>query len=190
MLLTLITTVSSLIFALYSCSKDELSTNDENNVENPIKTNESKNDNDDATSHLLFCNDQNVLGKGSIKIIEIKLWRKKNDCLSGLGICSVSILGYQVWKSTNDYDLSYASRTILCSVEDKTVCNKTMNLVLATPTNGLSNSDLQFYVDEDIYGYDEESNDYIMIKKGVYQYNPNIGQFGGYVVNFDFHKIQ
>jgi hypothetical protein len=29
-----------------------------------------------------------------------------------------------------------------------------------------------------------------MIKKGVYQYNPNIGQFGGYVVNFDFHKIQ
>lgn len=155
--------VSGLIFVQYSCSKDELSTNDENNVENPVKTNENKNDNDDATSHLLFCNDQNVLGKGSIKIIEIKLWRKKNDCLSGLGICSVSILGYQVWKSTSDYDLSYASQTILFSVEDKTVYNKTMNLVLATPTNGLSNSDLQFYVDEDIYGYDEKSNDYIMI---------------------------
>ncbi len=189
MLLSFFAIVSGLIFALYSCSKDELSNNDENNVENPVKTNNGK-INDDATSHLLFYNDQNVLGKGSVKIIEIDLWRRKYDCLHGLGICSVSILGHQVWKSTSDYDLSFASRTILCSVEDKTVFNKTMNLVLATPTNGLSTIDLQFYVDEDIYGYDEETNDYIIIKKGVYQYNPNIGLFGGYVVDFDFHKVQ
>ena len=173
-----------------SCKKEkEQSTiSSENQPQNEIINN------DDITADLLFFQNLDICkepvpGGFLAKIIHIDLRRKSTHCQEGLGICNVYIFGQQIYKSDSDFGSLEPSREIDYAILIDTTAKSVdrhmeLTLLLSSDVSGYKTEELQLYVDEDIYGYDNDSDDMIVVPEGVYQYDSSLGKFGGYTVNY------
>lgn len=157
--------IFSLLIILSSCSKNEENSNNEISFKQP-KLNEIKfikiNDNSSF-------NQKNSTGK----IIIIDIARKKHsddpnicgDCKCGLGVCRVCLF---CDKNSNSQEVEIYEEN----------GNTFFELKLAEPKK--QDIDYTFYVDENVYA-DDIQNLYVV--KGIYNFNPNIGLYGGYKID-------
>lgn len=167
--LTLILTLFSIIF--FSCNKSK---------DDAI----NKNGNPDAvtTDNLAFYDSnykgyQAVNSEKGIVIIRVKLWRKSQDCLHGVGICSVEILP-DLFDGTNGLDRD-AQIPIISTFDGGIV-----NLYFAEDVSAYTESQLMLYVDEDIYVVDDNElfESAFKFPTGAYYFNLDLGDFGGYEI--------
>lgn len=145
---------------------------------------------DDVTENLVFFNQINGNLKeqnSGVDILVIKLHRKSMGCDKKLGICEIWFLGTQLYKSTIDTLLP--SREIYYTLEHDEKSDKLL-LLLATDVSGIDSSELKLFVDEDICCYDETMTKSVTVPQGIYHYDQNLGEFGGYSVNYSFCKAQ
>jgi hypothetical protein len=120
---------------------------------------------------------QSVNSNKGIVIIRVKLWRKSQDCLHGVGICSVEILP-DLFDGTNGLDRE-AQIPIINTFDGGNVV-----LYFAEDVSAYTTAQLLLYVDEDIFTVDDnvifESS--FKIPAGTYSFNPMLGDFGGYEI--------
>lgn len=178
----LIIMLSTIAIAFSSCNEDE---------NGPVSLNSDYPNGNvgeiDPTDVLLFTNNKPEYkdSKAPITLIQIDLWRRHHDC-ERLGICEIMIFGDTVYQSKN-FDIP--SRQIVVAIE-KQQTNSILNLLLAEPIpEGIASEEMRFYVDEDIFGYDDSSDDYVVFKEGVYDFDPNLGKYGGYSVFYSTGKL-
>ncbi len=127
------------------------------------------------TDYLLFKSDVSKVGIA----INLRLWRKSTNCFSRLGICFIE--RKVIEPGTKLTNINSRDNVIITVNETDT----NITLLLSTEVSGLSNEDLLFDVEEElILELDDKS---FKIPKGIYQYNENLGEFGGYniAVSFD-----
>lgn len=180
---TIIGVLAIAVVVMVGCKNDEkeFAIQDEYSIESI--------DEFDPTDGLLFLNDISRYKSSNslIKLIQIDLWRRSKNC-DKLGICEVIILGDTVYQSKY---YEGPSRQILVALEcQNQKTNAILNILLSGPIpEGITSDDLRFYVDEDIYGYDEESGDYVVFPQGIYEFNPNLGEYGGYSVLYSTGRV-
>ncbi len=181
----LIVMVTAIAIAFAGCNEDE---------NNPVSVSQNNYpienvDEIDPTDVLLFTNNKPEYknSKAPIKLIQIDLWRRHHDC-ERLGICEIMILGDTIYQSKY---FDNPLRQIVMAIDGQNQeTSSILNLLLAEPIpEGITSDELRFYVDEDIYGYEENSDDYVVFPQGIYDFNPNLGEYGGYSVFYSTGKI-
>lgn len=169
---------------LVGCKKEKSTDNGQNLNEN----NQIGNSIGDTDDILFFNHLENVnkYNPGGIDIIRIDLRRKSTNCQEGIGICNIYIFGEQIYKS--EQDSLMPSREILYEINTN---QKSDNLVLliANDVSSFNPEELDLFVDEDIYGYDDNTTKRVIVPQGIYQYDPNLGKYGGYTVGYSFSRI-
>ncbi len=164
--------INTVIFS--SCNKAKTTTEEETMECNPI----------DPTESILFShNVGNNIKENNIEIIRIVLHRKAYNCDKKLGICEIYIFGQQIYKL--DQDSLLPSRDIIYELSNGEETGN-LTLLIATDVHNIDPVELDLYVDEDIYGYNDDSSKKIIVPQGVYHYNPNMGEHGGYMVNYSY----
>ena len=171
--------------AFFACNKENEPTTQQTTelIQNEI-------DMVDPTENILFLNRINDHHKGlipGVDILIIKLHRKSMNYDKKLGICEIWFMGSQLYTNMNDSILP--SREIYYELEHNEKSDKLL-LLLASDVSGIAPSELKLFVDEDIYGYDESMTKCVSVPQGVYLYDPNLGEYGGYSVNYSFRKLQ
>ena len=182
MLLSFFAIISGLIFALYSCSKDE----DEilyNEVSKDNYSLHSSNDMHYETSEELYVNNSD---RASIPIGLYIMWdawgRKKYDCKRGFGLCNFRIEGIIyleidiVIKDQTYYAPIYVDRNsyyVNIPIDEKVI---------------FEDNDKMFYIDEDLYAKAPDGNTY-KLPAGIYSLDKSIGKMGGYRLPIQIVKI-
>ncbi len=175
--------VAAGIVILQSCKKEQNKSLNCQTVQNEIEYS-------DPTQNILFYNNINSnTNKESFfaKILKMRLYRKSRHCMSGFGICEIYIFGQQVYKGI--LDTLQPSREIYYELSSQNPTD-TIFLLLATDVSNVDRRDLDLYVDEDIYGYDDNFTIQVMVPQGVYHYDQARGEYGGYAVNYTSNKIK
>mgnify|MGYP003303677624 FL=1 len=171
MLLSFYAIISGLIFALYSCSKDE----DETLYNEVSKDNYPLHSSNDI--YYETSDDQidinNPSERGSVTVGFYFTWdewgRKKYDC-RGAGLCNFRLVTIEIQISlkSENYAIVYAdnrnSYYVDLPIDEKIV---------------FENNDKLFYIDEDLYAKAPDGNTY-KLPAGIYSLNKSIGKMGGY----------
>ncbi|MGN0088063.1 MAG: hypothetical protein ACI35Y_03415 [Candidatus Limimorpha sp.] len=146
-------------------------------------------DTTDITHNILFYNNINNIVKDNYfaKVLRMKLFRKSKNCESGLGICEIYIFEQQVYKGKSD--IFAPSREIYYEIGNDSQCD-TLILLLASDVSNIESPELDLYVDEDIYGFDDNFTTQVTFPQGVYHYNNSLGEYGGYAVNYTITKTK
>lgn len=171
------------LITIQSCKKEQNKLLNTQTVQNEIEC-------QDQTQNILFYNSiNNITNKESFfaKILKMRLYRKSRQCKGGFGICEIYILGQQVYKGM--LDSLQPSREIYYEISSQNQAD-TLILLLASDVSNIDYRDLDLYVDEDIYGFDENFTTQVMVPQGVYHYDQTRGEYGGYAVNYTFNEIQ
>lgn len=160
-----------------------------------MQTNGQEDDSDfncQQTDNILFYNNYEVSKEGIpggfiYKIIYMPLWRRHCECTCGLGICHLYVFKHKFFKSNRDQCPSrYIEYAIAIDTTAKGVHSSNFTLLLASDVSSLSLEDLYLYVDEDLYGFEEESDDMIFVPSGIYEYDGTLGEYGGYVIPYSY----
>ena len=146
-------------------------------------------DTTDITHNILFYSNINNIGKDNYfaKVLRMKLFRKSKNCESGLGICEIYIFEQQVYKGKSD--IFAPSREIYYEIGNDSQCD-TLILLLASDVSNIESPELDLYVDEDIYVFDDNFTTQVTVPQGVYHYNNSLGEYGGYAVNYTITKTK
>lgn len=157
----------SLIILTVSCSK-----------ENPKNISE---DEITAISSDLKVSSKSSISNGdnkSFPIVIATLWRKKYNCRR-LGIC-------EWFPDFNNSELSEREVRIDFVLDPKTNNLNPLIVQLDQDPTGLPEEAIEFWVDEEMYidkgAFEEFGFKGVVIKEGLYKYNPTIGKFGGYII--------
>ena len=117
---------------------------------------------------------QTMKGKGSVSFT-FRLGRASKNC-AGFGICELSALGVTIVEGPVKITVTHSFDEDAPDFELK----GTYKLNSAEELKGLE--DTTFYVDQDFYSSDEDGVKYVF-HKGEYNFDPTIGQFGGYSID-------
>lgn len=140
----------------------------------------------DPTDDILFYNNVGNSTAKDVSIFKISLFRKSRNCNGGFGICRLEILWMVVYKT--ETDSLPPSREIIYEIDTNQKFGN-LTLLLATDVSDFKPDELDLYVDEDIYGHNDDFSEEVFVPQGVYRYNPKLGEYGGYVVEYTFRKI-
>lgn len=167
--LTLILALFSIIF--FSCNKSKDEAINKNGNQGAVTT-----DNLDFYDSN-YKGYQAVNSDKGIVIIRVKLWRKSQDCLHGIGICSVEILP-DLFDGTNGLDRD-AQIPIISTFDGGIV-----NLYFAEDVSSYTAAQILLYIDEDIIALDDSNifESIFKIPSGTYCFNQGLGDFGGYEI--------
>lgn len=126
---------------------------------------------------------QENISSRDIVIVRIKLWRKSQDCLRGVGVCKVQFFPPNQNKSVNIDDVGRVIDIPLSASFDGGI----LNIYFAQDVSGYTAEDLKLYVDGDIFI--EDSNEIFestyKVPDGIYMYDSTIGDFGGYSITIN-----
>jgi len=143
----------------------------------------------DATDELGFIAGSNnnyydapqLKDQGGVTIVTIKLWRKKYNCLRGLGICRVTFFAPN---NQEDNDISFDSdREVSIGIPDD-FTGGDLNVYFSEDVSSYTLDELKLYIDEDIVGDNSSDffNDVFEIPQVIYNYDSSLGEYGGYTI--------
>ncbi len=116
--------------------------------------------------------------KGPIIIIRVKLWRKNQNCLHKIGVCKIEILpddkSGHIFDEGREIDIPF-----LTEFEGGNIF-----IYFSQDVSSYSQNDLELSIDGDVYVDDENdiSQDSFKAPDGIYDFDPNLGDYGGYTI--------
>lgn len=169
-IISILVIVSSII--VFSCSK---------------QSDEASSANSETKDYSFKLYDGNYEGYHSVTaerdfvIIVVRVYRISRDCLSGFGICHLEVFGQTIYPWNYDGIVKNAEAKIPITLTSE---GGYFNLYLAEDVSNYTSSQLLFYVDEDITIQDPDHllPDAYIVEAGAYEYNPNLGTYGGYTI--------
>jgi len=142
------------------------------------------------TFHDISSNQYDIEKSSTIPIIKILLWRRgcpEGPCLCGLGVCEVWLPENQIWKSSvilkDLKEDSEPSREVIVPLDSYQSGVGFLSLFLAKDVSEFDVEDLILYVDENIS--DSFEGDTIILLEGEYPFDPEMGDFGGYKIEYE-----
>ena len=108
--------------------------------------------------------------------IIFRLHRKSRQCFSGIGICHLDP-HHPAEKSGN----TKSRNNVVVPV---TIGSKFVIFSFAEDVSNFNQEDLKFFVDEELSLTIDEKT--LTVEKGIYEYDSQIGDFGGYKVKITF----
>lgn len=176
---------------LFSCQQDDVQTCNISSIEEAAREIGFLNLNKTEFTRTRTSDNYEIVDYDNSISLIARIARPKTNCKSGFGLCDFRAAEtqfpiYFVQTRANGGNLitgKYECMTI-CQIDEHS--NGIASFLLASPpeSHGLTEESMPpFYVDEEIEQPLEDNTDmYLIVKPGAYEYDSSLGSYGGYSV--------
>lgn len=176
---------------LYSCQQEDVQTCSVSSIEEAAREIGFLNLSKSEFANTRTSDNYEIVDDDKSVSLIARIARPKTNCRSGFGLCDFRAAESQLPVNfaktrSNDGNIitgKYECMTI-CRIDENS--NGTAIFLLASPpeSHGLTEESMPpFYVDEEIEQPLEDNTDmYLIVKQGAYEYDSSLGSYGGYSV--------